>query len=838
MKTFAQFILIIGLLFFFNSASHAQEWVRQHPFDIISRLNDIEIDETGFGWAVGENCSILYTENHGELWVLQDTPDDQYPLNAIAYVEGSNGQKVFAGGNIFYKTENGGQSWEQVLTGISILTILDIDVLSPDVIIVSASGGVIRSEDGGETWTELGDFSDVIRSSCWLDLQNGYILSSDKVFKTADGGITWDSIYGMDNQFFNTVEFLDANIGYIQGSEHTFKTTDGGVNWEMRNTESVFYSANDFCAASENDLFISFNNGAYLGAKSTDGGQTWTNLSTDNFSGRSYGVFVQDPNVWIVGANARIGFSEDGGTTFIDQIPGNKNTLQKVDFVDDQFGFAVGGEGLVLRTTNGGMIWEELYLNPDNPYTFDVDVYDTNYIWITSNAGLFRSTDGGETWSQLSDANSIKAVYAIDQNTLIHVVSLGIVYRSTDGGETWTEISSDPIYNAQDIEFVDDQTGWISGGDGQLLKTTDGGLSWELQQIGADINLGGVDFVDSNTGWVIPDVFFDSIWHTSDGGASWTAQYLGGNTFWNSVAFQDANHGWAVGGGSGIGKIQGTSDGGQTWTVALEDVAPFYDIDAPLATEAIVWAVGGSGNIMKLAPCASTPILDQLIGDATPCIGDTIAYEVVGTDISLYDWTLPDGWNIFGNSNTALVQIIIGSQSGQLSIQGSNTCENSNILTLDLNPVTSPDQPQINFDGLTLSTTAIADSYQWYRDGAASSDDPSFIPQFSGIYSLVVTLNGCVSPPSEELDVLVTNASQVTLAPLRLIPNPSNGKFFMESPFPNQEMSVIVNDLAGTIVYQNSLQSTTLDLSHLAPGLYLIQLKTNTKSYLGKVVIK
>lgn len=833
------YIASLFLILSFTNVGQAQDWVRQHPFDVLSRLYDIAITSEGFGWAVGTDCSILYTENNGTTWQLQETPDTEYPLRSIAYVEGSNGQKAFAGGNIFYRTDNGGETWKQVLTGISLLTILDIDVLSTDIIIISASGGMARSDDGGDTWTELGDFSEVLNASHWTDIQTGYTITSEKIYKTTDAGVTWDSIFGAPDQFFHTIQFTDTNTGYLQGTNNTFKTTDAGLNWTVVNTEPLPFNSNDFHLLNENELYVSYNNGGTLGAKSTDGGQTWIPLSTDNFVGRSYGVFANENGLWIGGALARIGYSSDEGANFIDQVPGNKNTITRCRFLNDQVGYVVGDRGTLLKTVDGGQIWEEKPIAGGiNEYIRDVAVLDENQIWVTGFDELYRSEDGGDTWTSIMTDPNPALIYALSENALIQVSVNGTIKRSTDRGDTWTNVLENYAFSPVDIEFTNSQVGWVTGAGGQLLKTTDAGVTWTPMNSPTSNNLGGIQFPSENVGYLTPTSYGDTLWKTTDAGNSWTPVLTDIKTFWRTIAFQDENTGWIIGGSSSNGRIYKTIDGGQTWERSHSDVVSFSDGAIPVAGEATLWAVGFGGNIMKLAPCTNIPNLTMLNGPSTVCEGDTISYEVIGNDVAQYNWEVPSDWLIFGNSNSSLIQVIVGLENGQITIQGSNTCENSNTLNVDVSAIPRPTKPVISFDGVTLSTSSImADSYQWYRGNTPSSSNAIFTPTISGIYTLVVTIDGCTSRPSEPIDVIVTSTQEVTVAPLTIYPNPGKDLFQIQHITLSPETTITLNDISGKTVYHMPLEQQSLNLGSLNSGLYLVQINTKDKIYIGKLLV-
>jgi len=110
------------------------------------------------------------------------------------------------------------------------------------------------------------------------------------------------------------------------------------------------------------------------------------------------------------------------------------------------------------------------------------------------------------------------------------------------------------------LQFTDLNNGWITGGNGMLLKTVDGGQHWTPVTNSGHItgidNTTGTDskalfFLDANTGWITVKHYDGKgleILHTTDGGTSWTSQNTNitdGELF--SLNFWDENHGWFTG---------------------------------------------------------------------------------------------------------------------------------------------------------------------------------------------------------------------------------------------------------------------------------------------------
>jgi len=149
--------------------------------------------------------------------------------------------------------------------------------------------------------------------------------------------------------------------------------------------------------------------------------------------------------------------------------------------------------------------------------------------------------------------------------------------KTTDGGNTWTQIwnaPSDSIDYTQ-LDFVSDQTGWaveMEGTDISLAKTIDGGKNWS-KQLDGNTDINSLQFFDTHNGYIRQD---DKIFKTSDGGSTWTditpptnnspyGEYgygIGTPYF----CFLNPDIGWATGNLSGIAVVYYTDDEGKNWT--------------------------------------------------------------------------------------------------------------------------------------------------------------------------------------------------------------------------------------------------------------------------------
>ncbi|HEY1202296.1 MAG TPA: YCF48-related protein, partial [Niastella sp.] len=170
---------------------------------------------------------------------------------------------------------------------------------------------------------------------------------------------------------------------------------------------------------------------------------------------------------------------------------------------------------------------------------------------IAGNDGtVIRTTNGGNTWVQQDIGITNRDIYDIqfvNNNTGWVVGQNGTIRKTIDGGATWTaqSTSGQTLYGAY---FVDANTGWAVGNSGTIRKTTDGGTTW-VDQSGPDPvdnqRYMEVHFISATTGWIVGNN--GTILFTTNGGTTWTQQYSNYNSSINSVYFVNGMYGWSVG---------------------------------------------------------------------------------------------------------------------------------------------------------------------------------------------------------------------------------------------------------------------------------------------------
>ncbi len=316
----------------------------------------------------------------------------------------------------------------------------------------ACAGGVWKTDDAGSYWTNISDgfFTsaavgaiavadsdpNVIYVGTGEACLRGNVVAGDGVYRSTDAGKTWANLGLGDTRHIGRVRVhpSDPDTAYVAALGHAFgpseargvfRTQDGGASWEK-----VLYRSPDAGAI---DLCLDPNNPRVIYASLYEVRRNFWSLSS---GGPGSGLFK----------------STDGGDTWVE--------------LSDNPGLPRGLKGRigVAASPRDGRVWALIE---------------------AEEGGLFRSDDGGATWKLMSDDRNLRHrpwyymhVYAdpADADT-VHVLNLKYL-RSTDGGKSFSEVTT-PHGDNQDL-WIDPRNPrrMIEGNDGGACVSLNGGASW------------------------------------------------------------------------------------------------------------------------------------------------------------------------------------------------------------------------------------------------------------------------------------------------------------------------------------------------------------------------
>jgi photosystem II stability/assembly factor-like uncharacterized protein len=286
---------------------------------------------------------------------------------------------------------------------------------------------------------------------------------------------------------------------------------------------------------------------------------------------RSYlsDVFFLTPNQgWAVGGDGVILSTTDGGKNWIERKIGDKELYQIV-FQDSQRGWIVGEQG-ILRSFDGGRNWRRW--SPPVKEELSVHFATPQVGWLTGRNGtILKTSDGGKNWARQRSGTT----QVLDDMACFSVASCIVVGRNntilntSDGGRNWSRRDStlkEGKISILRVRVARGGTAWaVSLGykSGFVLRSDDRGRAWKVAGRRIDGFPNALFFFNAKRGVLLDG----GIYLTEDSGNTWRMVWNGGALL-QSVFFVNDKLGWAVG---DLRTILHTKDGGKTWVKQHDD---------------------------------------------------------------------------------------------------------------------------------------------------------------------------------------------------------------------------------------------------------------------------
>ena len=335
--------------------------------------------------------------------------------------------------------------------------------------------------------------------------------------------------------------------GYLGPDSFTFVASDGGASslgatvsisvverlWKALGPEGG--TARAF-ASDPRDPNVTYAGIDTVGlVRTTDGGATWQPIG-DGFNGRAAtGVAIgSDPTQLLAVSDNQLRRSVDGGGTWEERQLPNITAIARQPLVPGMF-FAMG-EFELLKSVDHGLTWTSVM--PFAPWSDSlralvVDPVAPATVYVgTDQGGVFRSQDGGATWSNIESSPGVTslAIGRSNPSVMVAATALGL-RRSLDGGTTWTTLATGTVVGSPWAAVAidpDDATvfhagTWSSGsGTEGVYRSADAGASWaRVASLPAAASV-NVLYHAAGSGIVLAGVDRLGVLRSADDGQTWT----------------------------------------------------------------------------------------------------------------------------------------------------------------------------------------------------------------------------------------------------------------------------------------------------------------------------
>ncbi|MEP5254194.1 MAG: T9SS type A sorting domain-containing protein [Winogradskyella arenosi] len=424
-------------------------------------------------FASMKNKGLFHSTNGGTTWTQVITGGT---IEDIKYKPGST-TTIYACGNDFYKSDNGGGSFTQITNGISYSGRMRLDVTPANnnyVYIAQAKGSgfgyLYKSTDSGNSFT----------------IQTDRASSGDIVGVQASRNLV--------------IAVSDTNAEEVHAGGFTlYKSVDGGVNFTQETSWLKSFIAYPYLHADQEDAFFVDGN-MYVGtdgglSKSTDNGASFTNLSVGLGIQQLYSVSssLTDKNVVAGAAQDNGPVIKFGETTLWRHWSSGDGVSCAVDPMDANTVYSCTQYGGLLKTTTKGVSKvQNLIVPPENNAgqwvtPIAVDETDNKRVYV-GYKDLYRhnnSAINGTGWVNLSSgAFSYKLKHVdlcpSDENT-VYVVSYKTLFKSTNilsATPTWTGYPQSLYINDIAVDPYDSNRVVLAASNGAVKLTTDGAETW------------------------------------------------------------------------------------------------------------------------------------------------------------------------------------------------------------------------------------------------------------------------------------------------------------------------------------------------------------------------
>lgn len=560
------------------------------------------------------------TSLYSETWEDQGLSGGQIPTLAV---DPGDGNCLYAGswkGDGLFKTTNGGEQWYSVegFRNKDLRSIV-IDPKDPLTIWAVSISSLHKSIDGGKTWIT---FEPARKGKEWrnyfslaIDPHNSKIVyvgcsgysGSDRggcLLKTEDAGRTWRQLdikadhipwaIALNPQSSKEVWFVTDTFSGEDGS--IYQSKDGGLSWMKVETHlnPGWFEEIVINPLNPKTIYVGGENGVY---RTKDGGKTWKQLQPDTWCEAL--ILAPDNSEIIYAAwNLNLSKSSDGGDTWITyDLSSGLFPLEFLTLAINPQNHEIiyGGDSNlgVFKSVDGGATWTPVNQGIRANAVFCSEIQVEGMVYTGTIAGLYRR-DKEDKWICLNSRNTFAFKSDPSDPEILYAGFNWDLEKSLDGGVHWEKILSPSRFDPNRIETiavhpVDTRiiyagVFFYSAKKGEIYRSEDSGKTWvKIFRTYRPVNVIVIDplnplVIYAGTGYRDNPSLTGNLYRSDDGGNTWQLTSLREKVV-NDIAVDPLNPeilyvGTTVSEGSTSSGLYKSIDGGRSWVEKTEGIPP------------------------------------------------------------------------------------------------------------------------------------------------------------------------------------------------------------------------------------------------------------------------